>query len=82
MADRYRVVRVQSNGSESVIQDFAIPIVTALLATEQAQRAAALARARLAKSQNPTWRVRVYSPRENVGDQLVADLIWDSAVNT
>lgn len=80
MANRYRVVRVRPNGTDwTLIQDFPVAVATAPVETEQQQREAALARARLARDTNG-WRVRVYSPHETRGDQQADDLIWDSAV--
>jgi hypothetical protein len=74
MPNAWTLVRIQANGSESVIRT-----VQKTLTDEQILRASALAEARQLKVQFPTRRYVVYGPSDSPTLD-VDDRIWDSAV--
>jgi hypothetical protein len=74
MAEFYRIVRVQPNGTERIIRDVPFTSVT----EEQQVRASAFADGSAASLNGQ--HIRLYSSDEN-GVVTPDDLIWDSKVN-
>lgn len=74
MAEFYRIVRVQPNGTERIIRDLPFADVT----EEQTLRASAFADGTAAALNGQ--HIRLYSSDEN-GVVTPDDLIWDSEIN-